>query len=80
MKTYTITKTHRGRVSSQTGTVTELTEYYGYTLEVGHAWNHSIPLQPKTAKGLVSALNRSVRETQGSCFDPDFYYMDEETE
>ncbi len=80
MKTYTIVKVHNGREFRQTGTVTELIEYYGYTLEVGHAWNHRIPLQPKTAKGLVSALNRSVNETQGSCYDPDFYYMDEETE
>jgi hypothetical protein len=77
MKTYTITKIHNGREYSQTGTVAELTEYYGYTLECGNSWNHRIPLQPKTAVSLVSALNRSVKETQGSSYDPDVYYMGE---
>ena len=77
MKTYTITKIHRGRMSSQTGTVAELTAYYRYTLECGNSWDHSIPLQPKTAVSLVSALNRSVRETQGGSYDPDSYSLAE---
>lgn len=79
MKAHTIVKVHHGRESRQTGTVAELTAYYRYTLECGHSWNSRIPLQPKTAVSLVSALNRSVRETQGGCFDPDSYRMDEET-
>lgn len=72
-KTYTIEKYHRGRTSTQSGTLEELINYFGYTLECGHSWNRSIPREPKTFKSLVSALNRSVRETQGSCYDPDYY-------
>lgn len=75
MKTYTITKIHTGRRSSKTGTVAELTTHYRYTLECGNSWNHRIPLQPKTAVSLVSALNRSVKETQGSSYDPDSYSL-----
>ena len=76
MKTHTITKMHSGRTYSKTGTVAELTEYYRYTLECGNSRNHRIPLQPKTASSLVSALNRSVKETQGSSYDPDYYYIE----
>ena len=72
-KHYTIRKTHRGRVSEKTGTLSELIEYYGYTLECGHSWNHRIPLKPRTAQSLLNALDDSVRELQRGSFDPDYY-------
>lgn len=72
-KIYSIEKYHRGRTSIQSGTLEELIEYFGYTLECGHSWNAKIPRYPKTYKSLVSALNRSVRETQGGCYDQDSY-------
>lgn len=79
MKTYTITKTRtqRNTTSTQTGTVEELVKAYKYTLESGNSWNSKINTNPKTAKGLVSALNKSVAETMGSCYYPDFYELSE---
>jgi hypothetical protein len=74
-KIYTIIKTHRGRKSEYTGTVEELTSNFSYTLTCGHSWNAKIPTQPKTIKSLLSALDKSVRETQGSCYDQDSYRL-----
>jgi hypothetical protein len=73
MKTFKIKKTHRGRETIQEGTLAELREYFHYTLDCGHSWNHKIPLEPKTYKSLVKALNDSVTETQGGCFNQDYY-------
>ena len=42
-----------------TGTLKELTEYFSYTLEIGHSRRKSIPLHPKTIKSLVKAVNDS---------------------
>ena len=74
-KTYTIIKTRRGTKSEATGTVAELVERFSYTLECGNSWNSKINRNPKTAKSLVTALNKSVAETQGSCYDPDYYEL-----
>ncbi|MBQ8969213.1 MAG: hypothetical protein IJ064_05735 [Bacteroidaceae bacterium] len=41
------------------GTLEELTEYFSYTLNVGHSHKTSIPEKPKTIKSLVSAVNKS---------------------
>ena len=82
MKTYTILKTHRGKTREVTGTIPELIEYFGYTLECGASWSghrgcRKVNKQPKTIKSLVIALNNAVHNTQGSCYDPDYYeYVD----
>lgn len=57
------------------GTLAQLTNYFGYTLKCGNSWNRSIPTKPKTIKSLVLALNKSVAETQGSCYNQDFYKL-----
>lgn len=75
MKTYTIVKTRRGNESEYSGTVEELTKTFSYTLECGNSWNSKINRNPKTAKSLVTALNKSVDETMGSCYDPDYYEL-----
>lgn len=75
MKTYTITKTRRGTETDYTGTVEELVGKFGYTLDCGHSWNSKINRNPKTIKSLVSSLNKSVTETMGSCYDPDYYEL-----
>jgi hypothetical protein len=77
-KIYTIIKTHRGRTHEHTGTLEELTNAFSYTLQCGHSWNSKIPTQPKTIKSLMSALSKSVHETQGSCYDQDSYRLKEE--
>ena len=74
-KTFTVIKTRRGKETPYTGTVAELTEIFSYTLECGNSWNSKINRNPKTAVSLVSALNKSVAETQGSCYDPDYYEL-----
>ncbi|MBQ9532628.1 MAG: hypothetical protein IJR71_01510 [Prevotella sp.] len=64
-KSYTLIRTRMflyDRPSEEkeiTGTLEELTEYFSYTLEVGHSYKSSIPTKPKTIKGLVSAINRA---------------------
>lgn len=72
-KKFAIEKTHRGRRHTVVGTVEELTDYFGYTLECGHSWNNKINIRPKTIKSLITALNKSVHETQGNCYDQDYY-------
>ena len=74
-KTYTILKTRRGNQSETTDTLENLVKAFGYTLECGNSWNSKINRNPKTIKGLVSALNKSVEETQGACYDPDYYEL-----
>jgi hypothetical protein len=73
---YTIIKTHRGRVSKQTGTIQELTEYFHYTLECGNSWNPRISLNPRGGRALVNALNKCVQELQGGCFNQDHYELE----
>ena len=77
-KEYTICKYHRGREANHTGTIEQLTNYFSYTLECGHSWNYKINTHPKTIKGLINALNASVKETQGSCWDQDYYSLVED--
>lgn len=77
-KTFTIIKHRRGGKKSATeGTVAELTEHFGYTLQCGHSYNSKISLSPKTAKSLVSALNKSVDQIQKGSYDPDYYELGE---
>ena len=77
-KIYFIKKYHRGRYTIVKGTIEQLVEYFGYALECGHSWNSKINKNPTTYKSLISNLNKSYHETQGSCYDPDF--VDEATE
>lgn len=71
-KLVAVEKYHRGRYSIVCGSIEYLREgYFGYTLECGNSWNPRINTCPKTGAALVSVLNKSYRETQGSCWDPD---------
>lgn len=63
-KTYTIIKSRRGEDRPVEGTLEELIKYFGYTLQCGNSWNSKISLNPKSVKGLVSALNKSAMETR----------------
>lgn len=70
-----IAKEHRERVSVYAGTVeTLVSRAFGYTLECGNSWNRKINRNPKSEKALVSALNKSVDETQGGCYSRDYYF------
>ena len=74
-KTYIVHK-YYGRSSRDyyyKGTLPQLIDCFGYTLECGNSWNPRITTKPKTIKSLISNLEKSVRETQGSCYSQDYY-------
>lgn len=78
-KIYYIKKYHRGHETVIKGTINAFVHnYFGYTLDCGHSWNPKINPEPKTYKSLISNLNKSYHETQGSCFYQD--YVSEATE
>ena len=66
-KVYTVkTSTYgrgRTRTTEHTGTLEELIAYYRYTLESGNSYNPKINTNPKTIRGFVSALEKSLEET-----------------
>jgi len=58
-----VKSTHKGIPTIWEGTMKHfIDEVFGYTLECGHSWNAKIPLQPKSVKSLVNALNKSADE------------------
>lgn len=62
-KLITVRAWHNGRSTDYTASLEHLIEHcFGYTLECGHSWNPRIPERPKTARSLVSALNKSAVE------------------
>lgn len=69
-KVYTIKTSRYGlgktRTAEHTGTLEELIDIYRYTLESGHSYNQKINTNPKTIRGFVSALEKSLNETS-SC-------------
>ena len=82
MKTYTIIKTHRDRQTEVTGTLPELIDYFRYTLDCGASWNGQrgcakVNKNPKSIKGLLTALSNAVYNTQGSCYSQDSYRLKE---
>lgn len=50
------------------GTLEELTEYFGYTLEVGNSWNSKINTKPKTIKSLISNVQKSFDIINGNTY------------
>lgn len=74
-KTYIVHK-YYGRSSRDyyyKGTLPQLVDCFGYTLEAGNSWNPRIPTKPKNIRSLMSALEKIVQETQGSCYSQDYY-------
>jgi hypothetical protein len=65
MKTYTIIIHDRNREPRETsGTIDQLTEYFGYTLLKGQSWEHErgnkrIDCHPKTIASLIKNLNNA---------------------
>lgn len=65
-KRYIITKDRDGKKSmTSEGTLEELIDYYRYTLETGHSYQHEkgnkkINLKPRTVADLVKNLNNAV--------------------
>ena len=64
MKQYTILQHRKGRVTPVSGTIAELTKYFGYTLEKGKSWEHErgnkkINLNPKSIQSLINNINNA---------------------
>lgn len=82
-KEYTVICHHRGRATEYTGTLEYLIkDVFGYTLEAGASWSgysgcRKVNTNPKSGKGLVAALNNAVANTQGGCFNQDWYELKE---
>lgn len=56
-----IASIHRGNRTIWCGTIERMiNRVFGYTLECGHSWNNKINRYPKTARGLINALNKSA--------------------
>ena len=51
------------------GSLEYLTNYFSYTLMIGNSHDHKINKNPKTIKGLVSALNKSFEIIEASCYE-----------
>lgn len=82
-KEYTVICHHRGRATEYTGTLEHLiNDVFGYTLSAGasYEWERGarkVNTNPKSGRGLVAALNNATYNTQGSCYDPDWYELKE---
>lgn len=58
-----IASIHRGNRTIYCGSIEHmLNRVFGYTLECGNSWNSKINRYPKTARSLVTALNKSAEE------------------
>lgn len=81
-KVYTIkhTRMTTGTERTQTGTLAELIDDYGYTLECGKAYerergNAKINMSPKTVGALVTNLNRAVNNSSRTGSANSFYEL-----
>ena len=68
-KEYTIVKSKNNSETSVTGTLDYLKDYFSYTIECGVSWNSKINRNPKTIKSLMTTLEKSYDEVEGSCFN-----------
>lgn len=64
-KVYTVRTYRNGRQTDTSGTMEELIEYFGYTLECGRSYEHEkgnkkINANPKSGKSLVTNLNNAT--------------------
>jgi hypothetical protein len=66
---YKIKKHRKGRESIVEGTLEYLTQYFSYTLEVGHSYNPKIDRHPKTIKSLMTNLRKSLDIKEGACYE-----------
>lgn len=60
MKKYKATWFYRNGKIEQIGTIAELVQSFSYKLMCGNSWDMSINRNPKTARGLENALNKSA--------------------
>lgn len=79
-KEITIIKTRNGKDSVIVGTLEDLVDYFGYTLEVGQSWerekgNKKINMNPKSGKSLVDNLNKAVTNASANGHSSTYYTL-----
>ena len=73
-----ISLTRPSRTTIWAGTIDDLVnDVFGYTLECGNSWNHKVNRYPKSAKSLVTNLNKAA---EASCRHYQDTYYDIATE
>lgn len=66
---YTVVKHYNGREVVIERTLSDLIEYFGYTLQVGWSFDRKINKQPKTIKSFINNLNKAYAIKHGNCYD-----------
>jgi len=80
-KEITIVTTRNGRDSEIVGTIDYLVnQYFNYTLECGRSYerekgNYKINCNPKSAKSLVTNLNRAVTNSAANGYASTYYSL-----
>ena len=76
----TIIKHRNNRETPVTGTLTELIEYFKYTLETGKSYEHEkgnkkINMAPKSISALVDNLNKAQNNAAANGYNNTYYSM-----
>lgn len=81
-KTYTIIIHRHGKERETSGTLAQLIQYFGYTLECGRSWqyekgNKKINTEPKTIKSLITNLNNAVNNSAKNGYANEWFEIKE---
>lgn len=84
-QTYTVIVNRRDRERPVTGTIPELLEYFGYTLEVGKSYErergrYKINMQPKNIQSLVDNLNKAASNGAANGAASTYYSVGEQVD
>jgi len=79
---YTVIIDRKGRERPVTGTIPELLDYFGYTLEVGKSYEHErgrykINMNPKNIQSLVDNLNKAASNGAANSAPSTYYSVGE---
>lgn len=82
-KIYTVVIDGPRRSRTTSGTLEELIDYFGYTLEKGYSWQHErgrhkINRNPKTIDSLINNLNWASDNAAANGYSDTSYYLDED--
>lgn len=75
IKVTTIRSYGEDRVNEVNGTLEELIEHFGYTLEIGHGYNSRINLRPKTIRGFLSAIQKASDIKYGCTYTRQYFEL-----
>lgn len=67
---FTVIKHYKGRETEIKRTLSDLIDYFSYTLQVSWLYDKSINRQPKTIKSFISNLNKAFAIKHGGFDTP----------